>query len=50
MIATNTMLMEARMAERPSASRMTGPTGRSMVRDWPKSPRMSPLNHRQYCS
>ena len=50
MIATSTMEIPASTADRPSASRISGPAGRSMVSDMPKSPRSSPLNQRQYCT
>jgi hypothetical protein len=48
--ATSTMLMPARIADRPSAWKISGPTGRSITSDPPKSPASRPVNQRQYCT
>ena len=50
MIVTSTKLIPARMAERPSASRITGRAGRSITSERPKSPCSIWQNQCQYCN
>lgn len=46
-IANDTL---ASMAERPTAPHNTCATGRSITRDWPRSPRRRPPAQRRYCT